>query len=640
MKPRPVSRPPSAVAAAATKATALFKQGFALHQQGQIPQAQALYAQVLKQWPRHALALHLLGVIALDGDQPAVALELISASLAIAPQDAAAWNSKAVALHRLERYPESLVACDEAVALKPDLPESQFNRGNAQLALKQLADAIASFDRAIALRPDYGKAHASRGLALVETLDYASALPSFDKAIALRAELDQVWPQRLLARLNLCDWAGIEAQIAEFLQRVLEGKTSAGPLTVLSVTDSPGLQRMAAANHVKGRQLPTREAATVNAPEAGRRLRIAYFSMDFRAHAVSYLTAQLYELHDRTRFEVFAFSYGPDSQDETRQRLERAFDHFIDVRDKTDLEVADLARSQQIDIAVDLAGLTGEARTGIFALRAAPVQVNYIGFPGTMAAPYIDYIIGDDTLIPARLADAYTEKIAWLPSFQANDRRRPAAHRVVARGELGLPDEGFVYCCFHRSNKLLPQMWDSWCRILARVPESTLLLHAIHPRTQANLRHEAQARGIAATRLVFAGAAPQAEYLARLRTADLLLDTFPFNGGTTVSDALWVGLPVLTRAGEAYASRMGASLLQAARLPELVTTSQQAYEDLAVQLALQPARLRALRERLQRDQLTVPLFDSAAFTRNLEAAFERMHEQGAAGRPPQHIRIG
>ncbi|HSI54803.1 MAG TPA: tetratricopeptide repeat protein [Ramlibacter sp.] len=639
MKPGPGSKPSPAVAAAAAQATARFKEAFALHQQGRVAEAKAQYEQVLKLWPRHAVALHLLGVIALEAGDTPEALRKLDAALAVAPEDSAAWNSKAVALHRLKQYPEALAACERSLALRPDVAEAQFNRGNTLMALKRRPEALANIDRAIELRPDYGKAHATRGLLLAEMLDNPGAVESFARATALRAELDLIRGPYLHARMRQCDWNGFEEQVREYLQLVYERRGQPSPLAVLSTTDSLALQRASAQAHIGLRQLAQRAAPAARPLAAGDRLRVGYFSMDFRAHAVSYLTAQVYELHDRSRFEVFAFSYGPDTGDETRKRLEHAFDHFVDIRERSDSEAADLARSLGIDIAVDLAGLTGDARTGIFALRAAPVQVSYIGYPGTMAAPYIDYLVADETLIPPGRANSYTEKMAWLPSFQANDRKRRISDRVFTRGELGLPAAGFVFGCFNRSHKITPQVFDGWCRVLARVPGSVLLLHEGDPATPGNLRREAQARGIAPERLVFAGSIPQDEYLSRYRVVDLFLDTFPFNGGTTVSDALWAGLPVVTHAGQAYASRMGASLLSAVRLPGLVADTPQAYEELAVQLALQPQRLQALREQLQRERLDVPLFDSAAFTRHLEAAYLRMQELAVAGEPPQHIRI-
>jgi predicted O-linked N-acetylglucosamine transferase (SPINDLY family) len=311
----------------------------------------------------------------------------------------------------------------------------------------------------------------------------------------------------------------------------------------------------------------------------------------------------------------------------------------VDVRERSDAEIAALARSHGIDIAVDLAGLTGEARSGIFALRAAPVQVSYLGYPGTMGAPWMDYLVADETLVPDGLSAKYTEKMAWLPCFQVNDRHRRISERVFSREELGLPPAGFVFCCFNRSYKILPAVFGAWMRILSAVPGSVLLLHTDHESAQHNLRREAQARGVDARRLVFAAPLPQAEYLSRYRVADLFLDTAPFNGGTTVSDALWAGLPVLTCPGEAYASRMGASLVKAANLPELVAPDARAYERIAVELALAPDRLRALQDRLRRDRLAVPLFDSAAFTRHLEAAFVRMHERCVAGLPPAPLRV-
>jgi predicted O-linked N-acetylglucosamine transferase (SPINDLY family) len=353
-----------------------------------------------------------------------------------------------------------------------------------------------------------------------------------------------------------------------------------------------------------------------------------------------HLMAELFERHDRSKFELIAFSFGPDKRDETRARAVRAFDQFIDVRDRPDAEIALLSRSLEVDIAVDLKGFTQDNRAGIFACRAAPIQVNYLGYPGTMAAEFMDYIIADAILVPESERQHYREKIVTLPnSYQVNDRKRFSSDKMFDRAELGLPPAGFVFSCFNNNYKITPTVFDCWMRILKQCPGSVLWLLADNAKAASNLRNEAAARGVGEERLIFAPRVPLSDHLTRLRSADLFLDTLPYNAHTTASEALWAGLPVLTRAGDAFAGRVAASVLYAAGLPELVTESLEAYETLAIALASDSGRLAEIRRKLAGSRLDSPLFDTELFTRQLEAAYTAMYDNYNSGLAPADIHI-
>ncbi len=364
------------------------------------------------------------------------------------------------------------------------------------------------------------------------------------------------------------------------------------------------------------------------------KLRLAYFSPDFKEHPVSLLSAQMYELHDRERFEVIAFSLSAQSDDAMGQRLRGSFDRFIDAHEMSDQQVASLARSMQIDIAVDLAGFTRNSRPAVFAMRAAPLQLGYLGYLGTLAAPYIDYLIADEVIIPEALALHYSEKIICLPSYQVNDAARPISDRVFTRAELGLPDTGFVFACFNNSYKITPTVFSSWMRILQQVSGSVLLLYAETGAAREQLKAQAAARGIDPARIVFASRLPIAQYLARYRAVDLVLDTFPYNAGTTASDALWAGTPLLTLCGQSFASRVAASVLHAIEVPELITHTAAQYEATAARLAHQPEQLKAIQDRIIANRLTAPLFDCAQFTRYIESAYTRIYARHDADLPP------
>jgi predicted O-linked N-acetylglucosamine transferase (SPINDLY family) len=351
--------------------------------------------------------------------------------------------------------------------------------------------------------------------------------------------------------------------------------------------------------------------------------------------------AELFELHDKNQFELVGFSFGPETNDEMRQRLKSPFDKFIKVFNMSDMEIAQLSRDLNIDIAVDLKGFTQDSRVGIFAYRAAPIQVNYLGYPGTMGAEYIDYIIADKTIIPVEFQSCYSEKIVYLPnSYQVNDRKRLISDRQFTRQELGLPENGIIFCCFNNNHKILPATFYGWVRILKAVEGSVLWLLEDNEWSKDNLKKEAESNGIAPNRLVFAKRLPLAEHLARHRHADLFLDTLPYNAHTTSSDALWTGLPVLTMMGKSFAGRVSASLLNAIGLPELITNSQEEYESLAIELAMNPNKLADIKLKLGNNQLSTPLFDTTLFAKNIEAAYLRMYERNQNSMQPDHIFVG
>ena len=370
------------------------------------------------------------------------------------------------------------------------------------------------------------------------------------------------------------------------------------------------------------------------------KIRIGYFSADYYDHVVMHLMAELFERHDRSKFELIAFSFGPESNDEMRRRVATSFDEFIDVRNKSDKDVALLSRDLEVDIAVDLMGFTANGRPGIFALRAAPIQVNYLGYSGTMGADYIDYIIADPIVIPEESKQYYCEKIVYLPnSYQVNSKRS-ISDKAFTRAELGLPPMGFVFCCFNSNYKITARVLDCWIRILKKVEGSVLWLFESDAKAASNLRQEVLTRGVNPERLIFAKRLPLlGEHLARYRSADLFLDTLPYNAHATASDALWAGLPVLTCLGETFAGRVAASLLNAIDLPELVTTTPEAYEAFAIELATHPDRLKEIKQKLAKNRLTTPLFDTELFTKHIQTAYIAMYERYHAGLAPCDIYV-
>ena len=530
---------------------------------------------------------------------------------------------------------------EKALAFKPDLVEALNNRANALLNLKRFEEALAGCDRTLAVKPDLAEAFIIRGHALSDLKRPGPAQESYDAALAIKPNSANALAARAHVATLSCNWAR-SADIHGRLRTSVEDATFDGNCNIfglLSIFDDPVLQRRVAERYCAHKAgAATKPAARIGDARKGR-LRVGYLSADFRVHPVAFLTMGLIEAHDRSFCEVYGFSASADDGSLERKRLGAAFDHFIDVATLSEEALCQEIRKAEIDILVDLGGHTKDSRMLDLASRPAPIQISYLGYPGSVGAPFIDYIIADRFVIPPDVAQEYTEKVVYLPDcFQANDHKRPIAPSTPSRAQCGLPERGFVFCAFHNSYKINPEVFDVWMRLLGAVPGSVIWLVAATDAHE-NLRREARARHIDPTRLVFAGPEKYPTHLARQKLADLFIDTWPYNGGTTASDALWVGLPVLTLAGRSYAARMAGSLLHAIGLPELVTYSPEAYEALALRLAREPALLHGVRQKLAGNIMSTPLFNTTRFARSIEAAYTEMWEIHRRGESPQSFSV-
>ncbi len=620
-------------------AEAWLGRGYTLIQLGRHEEALAAADKALTLRPDLAEAWVGRGNALLDLDRLQEAAAAYDRALAARPHLAAAWSGHASVLLRSGRQREADAAFDRALAADGTFAEAWLGRGKLLLSLGHHDDALAALDRAIASNPSLPSAWLARGQVCYLEKRYDDALAAWNKALALDPDQPGVAAACLRVRMHHCDWTDFETSCESVRSSVRSGKMVA-PFMFVAIPSTPPEQLQCARSWVENNFRRASAPVWRGERHDRDRIRIGYLSADFHQHATSQLMAGVFEHHDRSRFEVTGISIGPDDHSDMRRRIEAAFDRFVDAKPQSDSEITELAKALDVDILVDLKGYTQDARTGIFAMRPAPIQVNYLGFPGTIGAGFIDYIIADRNVIPEREFDCYAEKIVWLPgSYQANDRNRAIADGAPARAGHGLPKDAFVFCCFNDNYKITPDVFSCWMRILLAVENSVLWLFQDNPAAADNLPREAVARGIAPQRLVFARRLPNAEHLARHRCADLFLDTLPYGAHTTASDALWTGLPVVTCLGETFAARVGASLLNAIHLPELVTTTPAAYEQLAVDLARDSSRLAALRAKLARNRLTTPLFDTAQFTRHVEAAYTVMIERHRAGLAPDHIRV-
>ena len=617
-----------------------LERAIAQHQQGLLSEANRLYLELLVDQPGHADALHLLGVTAHQFGNCRHAVALIDRAISVDRSQAAYYSNRGNALKKLRQYDAAIASFNEAIRLKADFAAAFFNRGVVLNELKQYDAALSSCDRAICLKSDYAEAYSIRGYALQASKRFDAAIASFDHALAIFAGLPYVRGHRLHIKMIASLWHRHDDEVADLVGKIRGGERAATPFPVLSLVDSLAVQHQAATIYGADTSPLNDCLGTIGKRPRRQRIRIGYYSADFRDHAISYLMAELFERHDRGRFEVYGFSFGPADHGQMRQRIATAFDRFFDIRDQSDVAAAQLSRSLGVDIAIDLMGYTESQRMGIFSLRAAPIQVNYLGYPGTTAADYMDYLIADRTLIPEESQKYYSERIAYLPnSYQVNDTRRTIASKPIAREDLGLPNEGFVFCCFNKNYKITPTIFACWMRILAAVEGSVLWLLEDVATAVANLREEAYRSGVRGERLIFAKRVPVAEHLARHRAADLFLDTLPYNAHTTASDALWAGLPVLTCMGESFASRVSASLLNAIDLGELVTTNLADYQTLAIKLATNAEELQTIRKKLDQHRSTTPLFDIELFTRHIEDAYYQMYQRYQADLPPERIDV-
>lgn len=608
-----------------------------LYRQGRLADVVAQGAMLTEHHPHDATLHNIIGAAHIGLRQYEQAILCFWRAIGAEPERGDIYSNLGLALRQLGRTTEAIASFDRALMYRPDDAIAYSNRGGALRDAGRGEEALASFRRAAALRPDIAETHYNLANMYAELGQRDTAIAGYEKALAVHPAYDAARAQKLYQLAHICAWDAMAADADLVPHLGLTGQ-SLSPFTLLAIEDHPERHRQRAEKYVADIFGPARRRAHGRPKTRPERLRIGYFSADFHDHATMHLIAGLLEQHDRSRFEVHAYSYGPERDDPMRHRLLDAVEHFHDVRLLGDREIADRASADGIDIAIDLKGLTQDSRLGIFAHGAAPVQISYLGYPAPLAAPFIDYVIADHVVIPDEQRRHYPEKLIFLPdSYFPTDDRRPLPATPISRAEAGLPEQGLVFGCFNSSQKITPAAFDIWMRLLSNVEGSILWLLDGLPPARAHLAREAARRGIAAERLIFAPPLPQAEHIARLGLADLFLDCFHYNGHTTTADALWAGVPVLTRAGQGFPARVAASLLGAIGLPELITTSDAAYEALALALAASPQRRARLRRKLSRHRRSQPLFQTQTYTRHIERAYDAAHARYRSGGAPEDI---
>ena len=613
--------------------------GNALKDRGDLDTAIDSYKQAIRIKPDYAEAFNNLGNALKDRGDLDTAIDSYKQAIKIKPDYVDVYSNMGNALKAKGELDAAIDSYKYALQIKPDFAEVFLNMGNALSEHSELDAAIDSYKQAVKIKPDFAEAYNNMGMALKDIGNLQAAINSYKQALKIRPEYEIALAEKLHQQAHICDWSEIE-QDREKIIKLGTSNQYIDPFVILSLEDNPERSRLRSELYVKSTLKQKSLALAPRPNKKPKRLRIGYFSADFHNHATMYLMAKVFELHDPEKFEIYAYSFGPDINDEMRQRLVNAISVFNNVKEMNNKDIALLARQDNLDIAVDLKGFTKNQRTGIFAYRAAPIQISYLGYPGTMGANFIDYIIADQVVIPAKHSSRYSESIIRLPySYQVNDSERVISDRTITKIEMGLPEKGFIFCCFNQSYKISPCEFDIWMRLLGKVESSRLWLLKSNMWAEKNLKMEAEKRGISGNRLIFAEKKPQAEHLARHRLADLFVDTFNVNAHTTASDALWVGLPVVTKLGEGFAARVAGSLLTAIGIPELITYTLIEYEELALNLAANPNRLAEIKQKIAANRLSKPLFNTELFTKYLEDGYQRAYQQYSNGEKPSAINV-
>ena len=631
----------------------MINKALQLHKEGKIQDAISFYSKALENKKNDHQLLCLLGTAYIQIGNTDQGIECLNKSISLKYENAIAHSNLGNALKDLKRYDEALVSYDKAIKINPSYAHAYYNRGNALKDLKHYDEALASYDKALQIKSDYVDAYNNRGIVFQNLARYDEALASYDKAlqinpsyahaynnrgnalkdlkrydealasyekiIKLKLDYDYILGNVLNTSMYLCNWNDFDSLTKKINNALSKKYKVIEPFSFLGLLDNPAFLKLSSEIYVKDNFPKRSEIQPLTKYINHKKPRIGYFSADFYNHATLHLMMDVFKNHNKSKFDFYGFSFGPEKNDNWRNEVKKYFTKFEDVSKISDKEVAYLSRKLEIDIAIDLKGLTSNSRSGIFSYRAAPIQINYLGYPGTIGAEYMDYIIADEVIIPKENFDNYSEKVLYLPDcYQPNMMQKDISKKEFKRSDFGLPENGFVYCCFNNNYKITPHIFDIWMNMLKKVSNSVLWIFKSNETASKNLKKESIARGVDPNRIIFASYLPVEEHLKRLSLADLFLDTFPCNAHTTASDAVRMGLPIITIAGEGFASRVAASILNCVGMKELITSNKKDYQELGIELATNPKKLIELKDQLKDSVSKSTLFGSIKFTKDLE----------------------
>jgi len=596
--------------------------------QGKLNQAIKYFNKAISLNPNYSEAYYNLGLAFSKLNEFDSAIQSYNKALSLKPNYPEVYNSLATIISQKGKLDEAIKLFNSAILLRPNYSEAFFNIGIVFKKQNKLNEALDSYQKAINFKPSYFESFYNIAIIFQEQGKLHKAIDYYDKALLVRPDYDKAQAQKLHQKAQMCDWKTIQKD-KELFFKLGTNNNHIPPFTMLSFEDEPRNHYLRSKLYAKKKylqkQIPFKK---INKISKNERIRIGYFSSDLQNHATMYLASKIFENYNKEKFKIYVYSFGKCLEnDEVREKLKNSVDVFRDVLDLSDKDIAMLARADKIDIAIDLKGYTKNSRTGIFAYRAAPIQINFLGYPGTMGANFFDYIIADLTLIPKTKKKFYSEEVIYMPhTYQPTSHSSIISNKIFTKSEMNLPKNSFVFCCFNNSYKISPNEFSIWMRILGRVENSVLWLIETNKWAKINLWNEAKSHGIASKRLIFANQIPHSDHLARLKLADLFLDTFNVNAHTTTSDALWAGIPVITKIGNGFAARVAASILGAVGLPELVVQNEKEYENLILEIANSPKKLIKIKETLSRNRLSKPLFNSEMYISHLEDAYKQVFE--------------
>ena len=553
------------------------------------------------------------------------AIESYEIAIKINPNSSDVYSNIGIAFKKNRNYEQAFIAFKKSIELKEKNVEAYLNQGVTYMQLNNFEKALLNLEIALGIDKNCIEAYINKGKIYQLNKNYEESLKAFTGAIKLNSEYEYLLGEYLHLKMLTCDWEEYNEYLEKIIANIAKNKKTIKGFEALSIIDSGSILKKIAENWIK-RNNPNNNLDNIKIKEKNK-IKIGYYSEDFRDHPVSYLIAELIEIHDRNRFEIIGFYYGPENNSEMHRRVVSSFDQFINIRDNADIDIAKISRKLEIDIAIDLTGLTGESRIGIFSYRAAPIQISYLGYLGTIGAGYYDYIIADEIIIPNELKKFYTEKVIYLPSYQVNDSKKQISSVEFTRQEFNINENSFIYCCFNNSYKINPKIFEVWMRILQSVPDSVLILYAPNKSVEINLQREASKYHININRIIFVEAIERSLYLSRFKVADLFLDTYPYNAGTTASDSLWSGLPILTLQGETFASRISSSILSAIELPELISYDFLEYEKKAVYFGTNKDEIKKIKDKIKINKNKTRLFDTNRFKETIEQAYLIAYEK-------------
>ena len=630
----------NAVAINPDLADGYFNLGSVLQEQKQFDLAINSFEMAISIDPNFSAAYFNIGNILQDLGQLDEAVQSYQKTLKIKQDNTEAYYELGLTFMQLGKLDASIDSYKKALLINPNYGDVHNSLGNVFNQVGQLEEALLSYENALSISPEYPEVYFNLGNLMLDLNQLDKAVANYEYALKLKPGIDCNFGNLFHTKMHLCSWDDFSNNLEELLKKINHNEKTISPFALSALIDDAKIQLKNAVVFAKEKLPKNNILSKIKNYSNHKKIRIGYFSADFREHPVSYLTAELYELHDRGQFEIYAFSFGPDTQDVMNLRIKKGVDNFYDVHTMSYKDIVLLSRSLEVDIAIDLGGFSANNRLEIFAMNVAPVQINYLAYPGSLGADFIDYIVADKILIPKDQKCNYSENIIYLPNcYMPQDSSRQISDKPITRWDCNLPEDSFVFCCFNNTFKITPKEFDIWMRLLSKIDGSVLWLIETNNLSEVNLKVEAKKRGIEPDRLIFAKKIAVEEHLSRQKLADLFLDTFNFNAHTTASDALWVGLPVLTKIGKGFAARVASSLLTSLEVPELITTSEKEYETLAIDLAMNPEKLSLIKKKLVDKRITAPLFDTIAYTKNLENAYIKAYKLYSNGLPSKELKV-